>query len=155
MKSVTFPQVPCVTLKNIKLDEGEIRSLSFDRYPFWRVKVLWTIWNFSMVSAEKVPVSLDFCHHRGSEWISPAQAPRAKAIEAIEATNEECFSSEITVFLYNLYYHEFCLIKKLALDKLNRTEQLLDCKANSKVIIIEGIHKIALQSKDPGQSICA
>ena len=30
-----------------------------------RLSVLWTIWNFSMISAEKVPRSFDFCHHRG------------------------------------------------------------------------------------------
>ena len=31
-----------------------------------RLNVLWTIWNCMTVSAEKVPVSLDFCHHRGA-----------------------------------------------------------------------------------------
>ena len=31
-----------------------------------RLNVLWTIWNCTTVSAEKVPVSLDFCHHRGA-----------------------------------------------------------------------------------------
>ena len=30
-----------------------------------RLSVLWTIWNFSMISAEKVPGSFDFCHRRG------------------------------------------------------------------------------------------
>ena len=44
------------------------------------------------------------------EWISLAQAPRAKAM-TIVANNEECFSSEIAVFLYNLYYHQCCVIK--------------------------------------------
>ena len=27
-----------------------------------------TIWNFSMISAEKVPGSFDFCHHRGVDF---------------------------------------------------------------------------------------
>ena len=31
-----------------------------------RLNVLCTIWNCTTVSAEKVPVSLDFCHHRGA-----------------------------------------------------------------------------------------
>ena len=35
-----------------------------------RLSVLWTIWNFSMISAEKVPVSFDFCHHRGVDFAS-------------------------------------------------------------------------------------
>ena len=35
-----------------------------------RLNVLWTIWNFSMVSAEKVPGSFDFCHHRGVDFAS-------------------------------------------------------------------------------------
>ena len=43
-----------------------------------RLSVLWTIWNFSMISAEKVPGSFDFCHHRGVDFAS--YAPRAKAI---------------------------------------------------------------------------
>ena len=33
----------------------------------------------------------------------------------------------------DLYHHESCLIK-LALEKLNRRQQLLDREANSKVI---------------------
>ena len=33
-----------------------------------RLSVLWMIWNFSMISAEKVPGSLDFCHHRGVDF---------------------------------------------------------------------------------------
>ena len=37
---------------------------------------------------------------------------------------------------------------KLALEKLNRREQLLDREANSKVIANRGICDIALQSKD-------
>ena len=35
-----------------------------------RLSVLWTIWNFSMISAEKVPGSFDFCHHRGVDFAS-------------------------------------------------------------------------------------
>ena len=35
-----------------------------------RLNVLWTTWNFSMISAEKVPGSLDFCHHRGVDFAS-------------------------------------------------------------------------------------
>ena len=30
-----------------------------------RLSVLWTICTFSMISAEEVPGSFDFCHHRG------------------------------------------------------------------------------------------
>ena len=35
-----------------------------------RLSVLWTMWNFSMVSAEKVLGSFDFCHHRGVDFAS-------------------------------------------------------------------------------------
>ena len=35
-----------------------------------RLSVLWTIWNFSMISAVKVPGSFDFCHHRGVDFAS-------------------------------------------------------------------------------------
>ena len=35
-----------------------------------RLSFLWTIWNFSMISAEKVPGSLDFSHHRGVDFAS-------------------------------------------------------------------------------------
>ena len=35
-----------------------------------RLSFLWTIWNFSMISAEKVPGSFDFCHHRGVDFAS-------------------------------------------------------------------------------------
>ena len=34
----------------------------------------------------------------------------AKAMTMV-ANNEGCFSSEMAVFLYNLYYHQCCLIK--------------------------------------------
>ena len=33
-----------------------------------RLSVLWTIWNYSMVSTEKVPGSFDFSHHRGVDF---------------------------------------------------------------------------------------
>ena len=33
-----------------------------------RLSILWTIWNFSMIRAEKVPGSFDFCHHRGVDF---------------------------------------------------------------------------------------
>ena len=143
-KSVIFPWVSYVTVKKIKLDEVELRSSSFDRFPFYyasiftvlqplgsgyheikvnelpdwewarcdgtkaanwgslkgylcecffflppyilhvsthfeksrRLRILWTIWNFSMISAEKVPGSFDFCHHRGVDFAS--EAPRTK-----------------------------------------------------------------------------
>ena len=35
-----------------------------------RLSVLWTSWNFSMISAEKVPGPFDFCHHRGVDFAS-------------------------------------------------------------------------------------
>ena len=35
-----------------------------------RLSVLWTIWNFSMISAEKVPGSFDFCHSREVDFAS-------------------------------------------------------------------------------------
>ena len=35
-----------------------------------RLSVLWTMWNFSMISAEKVPGSFDSCHHRGLDFAS-------------------------------------------------------------------------------------
>ena len=61
-----------------------------------RLSVLWTIWDFSMISAEKVPGSwFDFCHHRGVDFASMTYKV---------ATNEECSISEIweiAVFLYN------------------------------------------------------
>ena len=139
-KSVIFPWVSYVTVKKMKLYEVELRSPSFDRFPFllyvhfyrftaagiwdeikvnelpdwdwawsdgtkaanWgsrkgslrvfvfvfcflpsyiphlsmhleksrRLNVLWTIWNFSMISDEKVPGSYDFCHHRGVDFAS-------------------------------------------------------------------------------------
>ena len=34
------------------------------------LSVLWTIWNFLMISAEKGPGSFDFCHHRGVDFAS-------------------------------------------------------------------------------------
>ena len=43
-----------------------------------RLSVLWAIWNFSMISAKKVPGSFDFCHRRGVDFAS--YAPRAKAM---------------------------------------------------------------------------
>ena len=45
-----------------------------------RWSVLWTIWNFSMISAEKVPGSFYFCHRRGVDFASASSAPRAKAM---------------------------------------------------------------------------
>ena len=33
-----------------------------------RLSVLRMIWNFSMISAGKVPGSFDFCHHRGVDF---------------------------------------------------------------------------------------
>ena len=50
-------------------------------------------------------------------------------VNALVPTFEKLQSS----FTTDLYYHECCLIK-LALEKLNRREQLLDREANSKVI---------------------
>ena len=140
-KSVIFPWVSYVTVKKMKLDEVELRSPSFDRFPFllcvhfysftaagiwdeikvnelpdwdwawsdrtkaanWgsrkgslrvfvfvcfflpsyiphlsmhleksrRLSVLWTILNFSMISAEKVPRSFIFVI--AVEWISPVK----------------------------------------------------------------------------------
>ena len=35
-----------------------------------RLSVLWTIWNFLKISAEKVPGSFDFCHHHGVDFAS-------------------------------------------------------------------------------------
>ena len=35
-----------------------------------RLSVLWTIWNFSMISAKKGPGLFDFCHHRGVDLVS-------------------------------------------------------------------------------------
>ena len=35
-----------------------------------RLSVLWKIWNFSMISAKRVPGSFDFCHHRGVDFAS-------------------------------------------------------------------------------------
>ena len=43
-----------------------------------RLRILWTIWNFSMISAEKMLGSFDFCHLRGVDFASEAQ--RAKAM---------------------------------------------------------------------------
>ena len=36
--------------------------------------VLWTIWNFCIVSADKAPGSLDFCHHVGVDFASSSSA---------------------------------------------------------------------------------
>ena len=46
-----------------------IPHLSMHREKSQRISVLWTIWNFSMISAEKVPGSFDFVIT--VEWISP------------------------------------------------------------------------------------
>ena len=35
-----------------------------------QLSVLWTIWNFLMINAEKVQGSFDFCHHRGEDFAS-------------------------------------------------------------------------------------
>ena len=35
-----------------------------------RLSVVWTIWNISMISTEKVLGSFDFCHHRGVDFAS-------------------------------------------------------------------------------------
>ena len=35
-----------------------------------QLSVLWTIWNFLMINAEKVQGSFDFCHHRGVDFAS-------------------------------------------------------------------------------------
>ena len=47
-----------------------IPHLSMHLEKSWRLSVLWTIWNFSMISAEKVLGSFDFCHHRGVDFAS-------------------------------------------------------------------------------------
>ena len=63
------------------------------------------------------------------EWISPVKHRVQK--------NEECISSEIweiAVFLYNWLVSPWELPNKLALEKLNRRQQLLDREANPKVI---------------------
>ena len=54
------------------------RHLSLHLEKSRRLSVLRTIWNFSMISAEKVPGSFDFCHHREVDFAS--YAPRAKAM---------------------------------------------------------------------------
>ena len=51
-------------------------SRHFEKSRRW--SVLWTIWNFSMINAEKLPGSFDFCHHCGVDFAS--LAPRAKAM---------------------------------------------------------------------------
>ena len=43
-----------------------------------RLRVLWTICNFSMISAEKVPGSFDFCRHPGVDFAS--ELTRAEAM---------------------------------------------------------------------------
>ena len=47
-----------------------IPQLSMHLWKSRRLNVLWMIWNFSMISAEKVPGSFDFCHHRGVDFAS-------------------------------------------------------------------------------------
>ena len=43
-------------------------SMHFKKHRW--LSVLWTIWNFSMISAEKVPELFDFCHHCGVDFAS-------------------------------------------------------------------------------------
>ena len=63
-----------------------------------RLSVLWTIWNFSMISAEKVPGSFIFVI--AVEWISPVKHRVQKRWPIKVAAKEECFR-KIAVFLYN------------------------------------------------------
>ena len=49
---------------------SDIPHLSRHRETGRRLSVLWMIWNFSITSAEKVPGSFDFCHHRGVDFAS-------------------------------------------------------------------------------------
>ena len=49
---------------------SSIPHLSMNLEKSRRLSVLWTIWNFWMISAEKVPGSFDFCHHRGVDFAS-------------------------------------------------------------------------------------
>ena len=45
-----------------------IPHLSMDLEKSRRLSVLSTIWNFSMIRAEKEPGSFDFCYHRGVDF---------------------------------------------------------------------------------------
>ena len=70
--------------RHLTEDHGKIifASVVFFFFPSWiphssmhleksrRLSVLWTVWNFSMISAEKVPGSFGFCHHRGVDFAS-------------------------------------------------------------------------------------
>ena len=47
-----------------------IPHLSMDLEKSRRLSVLKTIWNFSMISTEKVQGSFDFCHHGGVDFAS-------------------------------------------------------------------------------------
>ena len=67
-----------------------------------RLSVLWTIWNFSMISSRKIARIIWFL---SSPWSGFRQLKnRVQKRWPKVATNEECFSSEIweiAVFLYN------------------------------------------------------
>ena len=99
-----------------------------------RLSVLWMIRNFSMISAEKVSGSFDSVIT--VEWISPVMHRVQKRLPKLQLTGNASvpkFEKLQSSFTTDLYDHESCVIK-LALEKLNRRQQLLDREANSKVI---------------------
>ena len=98
-------------------------SMHLEKSP--RLSFLWTIWNFSMISAENVPGSFDFCHHRGVDKRWPKlQLTRNASVPKFEKLQSSLIYN---LLVTDLYHHESCLTK-LALEKLNRGQQLLDRK---------------------------
>ena len=58
-----------------------------------RLNVLWTIWNFSMVSAEKVPGSLDFCHHRGMDFTGSSTVCKSNDLTGAPNDGPKCIEN--------------------------------------------------------------
>ena len=92
-----------------------------------RLSVLWTIWNLSMISAEKVPGLFDFLSSpwSGFRQLSTACKKRWPKKQLTRNASVPKFEKLQSSFTTDLYQHESCLIK-LAPEKLKRRQQLLD-----------------------------
>ena len=78
-----------------------------------RLNVLWTIWNFSMVSAEKVPGSLEFCHHRGMDFTSSSTVCKSdKCIENTGSPSSKYEHRRASALLRNIQNIRICMGKK-------------------------------------------
>ena len=114
-----------------------IPHLSLDLEKNRRLSVLWRIWNFSMISAEKVPGSFDLS--LSSPWSGFCVQKRWPKEQLTRNASVPKFEKLQSSFATDLYHYESCLIK-LALEKLNRRQQLLDreaIKLKSNLLTVE------------------